>query len=206
MSKKLNTNALALSGIMLAVTLILNYFASFHLFRMDVIFYLISGALIYYISLNIGLNIGIVFYVSSAILSFVIVPDKAYIMFYIGVFGPCAVIQAVFFRAESSERIGRTFSTMLTIVVFIILFYLFAFLIAYGGGFLTRFELPMEGTFIGMVIIIAFSVFSALVAYVVNRNLSDFINSRLNSRKSTRGDKSSPGHIDLPKLYDESEE
>ena len=206
MSKKLNTNALALCGIMLAVTLFLNYVASFHLFRMDVIFYLISGALIYYISQNVGIKIGILLYVASAILSFVLVPDKAYVMFYIGVFGPCAIIQAVLFKAESNERIGRTFSVMLTIVVFIILFYLFAFLIAYGGGFLMHIELPMEGTFIGMVIIIAFSVFSALVAYVVNRNLSDFINKRLINRKSTKGAKSSPVHIDLPKLYNEEEE
>lgn len=206
MNKRRNTSALAICGVMLAVTLLLNYVASFHLFRMDVIFYLISGALVYFTAQNIGIKAGIVFYVAAAILSFVIVPDKAYVMFFIGVFGPSAIFQAALFKAESNERIGRTFAAMLTIVVFIILFYLFAFLIAYGGGFLVHFELPFEGTLLGTTAIIAFSVFSALVAYIVNRSLAEMINNRLNGRTTARGQKSSPGHIDLPKLYEENDE
>ena len=213
MSRKRNTSALALSGIMLAITLVLNIVASFHLFRLDVIFYVISGALVYFIAVRNGLRIGIFFYIAAAILSFVIVPDKAYIMFFIGVFGPCAIIQAAFFKAESNKKIGRFAAALLFDLVFIILFFIFAFVVAYAGGFLEHLGLSTAGTTFSMptAMAIAFGLFSAIVAYLVNRNLWELIEQRTGGKANKTGEKSgragSPGpHIDLPKLYNEDEE
>ena len=206
MSKKHKTNVLALSGVMLAVTLLFNFIASLHLLRIDAVFFLLSGALVYFVTKRNGIRVGIAFYVAASLLSFVIVPDKAYIMLFIGVFGPCAIIQMIFFYAESKERIGQTLSAIFSILVFIILFFLFAFLIAYGGGFLVSLDLPALGTTIGMVVASAFGIISAIVAFIVNRNLSELIERRLGgSKRVNKADKTSQ-RIDLPKLYQESDE
>ncbi|GHU62484.1 hypothetical protein AGMMS49983_04010 [Clostridia bacterium] len=215
MSRRQNTYALALSGVMLAVTLVLNYLASFHLIRIDVLFYLISGALVFFTARRIGLRMGVAFCAAAAILSFAIVPDKVCVMLFVGVFGPCAVIQAAFANLEDSERIGHVPAAVLSVIIFIILFYVFAFLVAYGGGFLAHLGLPMSGTPAGSAIIFGFGVFSAMIAYVVNRNLTVLIERSLGKRGQTdtnlhksrrEHEKEVAQHIDLPKLYHEGDE
>jgi uncharacterized membrane protein (DUF485 family) len=204
MKSRRHTYALALSGVMLAVTLILNYLASFHILRIDVLFYLLSGALVFFTARQIGLRMGIAFYAAAAVLSFAIVPDKVCVMLFIGVFGPCAVIQTAFARAETDGKIKRVPAAVLSVLIFIILFYVFAFLIAYGGGFLVHLALPMADTPVGSAIAIAFGAFSAIIAYVVNRNLTRLIERRL-GRSGNGKRKETAHHIDLPKLSEEEE-
>jgi uncharacterized membrane protein (DUF485 family) len=224
MSSRQHTYALALSGVMLAVTLILNYIASFlDIFRIDVVFYLLSGALVYFTSRRVGIGMGTAFYAAAAILSFAIVPDKICVMLFIGIFGPCAVIQAAFARTEKKGRIGRAVAAVLSIIIFIILFYVFAFVVAYGGGFLADMDLPLAGTDAGIAIAIGFGAFSAVIANIVNRNLTTLIERRLgetgqtqapgpgaahHAKHATKRERANEAarHIDLPKLYHEEEE
>jgi hypothetical protein len=208
MNRRQNPRALALSGVMLAVTLLLNYLASLHLIRLDAIFYLLSGALVYVMTWRLGLRRGIAFYAATAILSFALVPDKVWLMLFLGVFGPCAVISAALARAEANERIRRVPAAILSILIFIIMFSVFAFFLVYGGGFIAYLGLPPGNSPAGPVLVVAFGVFSAIIAYVVNRGLTDLIERRLGRTGKTKRKRANETarHIDLPKLYREEEE
>jgi len=104
-------------------------------------------------------------YAAASLLSFATAPDKVWLLFFIGVFGPAAIV-----LAASETRLGQKMSAAIAVAAFILLFYLFGVALAFGGGFIPRIGLPETGI-PALYIALGFAVFSAVIACIVNRGL-----------------------------------
>lgn len=199
---------MATGAILIAVITVLNYIASLHLIRLDLVFYLIAGAGLYFAAMRYGIRFGAVCYIASAALSLILVPEKVWLLFFVGAFGPAAIIQAIFAKrsavtgathnknAESRAGRKRTnrMQTALTLVIFAALFYGFGLLIGAIGGFSEAFGglagdegrlslfgqlLPEMTTSLFMVLMLVVAVISAFVSYAVNAGIYDLLRRRL---------------------------
>ena len=200
------TRILTLCAVLVAVIAALNFLASLHLLRLDAVFYLIGGAFVFYPSMRFGAGPGAAVYAAAAALSFIIVPDKIWLMFFIGVFGPIAVIQAF-----ADKRAGGKVSAAVTIALCFVLFYLFSAFVITGDGVAQMMGLPGMLALPGAFLITGFAVVSAVIAFLVNRGLCAFLSRRLGgfgpgaaqsgrAYEKTDEKAENPGQIILPKL------
>ena len=169
----IRTNIVVVCAVLAAVVVALNFIASLHIVRLDAVFYLIGGALVYFAAKLYGSGQGAALYAAASLLSFLIVPDKLWLLMFICVFGPAAILQTVL-----EKRIGYRVSAALTIVVFVLLFYFFGFVIVYGGGFVPYISLPATGLPV-QIAALCFAAFSAVIACIVNRGLYSLLTDRL---------------------------
>ena len=180
MDKAKKTQVLTMCAILAAVVCALNFIASLHIIRLDLVFYLISGALVYFAVMRFGVGPGAALYAAASLLSLALVPDKVWLLFFISVFGPGAVIQAIL-----KKRMGSKLALLLTVVFLFILFYFAGWAVAYVGGFTVNvnialpIDLPDSVRIHGMMLAVGFAVFSAVVACVVNLGLYALLLQRL---------------------------
>ena len=206
MSKGAGKNqTIAICAVLAAVIVGLNFLSSLHLIRLDAIFFLVSGALIYFVANRFGIRAGALLYIAASLLSFLIVPDKVWLLFFIGVFGPAALLQS-----GLDKRLNRILSAVITIAAFLALFYLFGFVAFYESGFIPRLNLPANIAIPGVILILGFAVLSAVVAFFVNRGLCEFLKRRMRGVLGRDSSKSAPRDqnmsIALPKLSQDDDE
>ena len=164
---------MAVGAALAAVVVALNFIASLHIVRLDVVFYLAGAALVYFAANFFGVGQGAALYAVASLLSFAVVPDKVWLLFFVGVFGPVAIIQTVL-----EKRLGNRLSAVITVAAFVGLFYLFGIVVAYGGGFIRLIGLPETGI-PSIYLALGFAVFSAVIACIVNRGLCAMLTRRL---------------------------
>jgi len=202
------TQVLAVCAVLAAVIVCLNFIASLHIIRLDAVFYLLSGALVYFAAQRFGLGPGGILYAAAALLSLVIVPDKIWLLFFICAFGPAAILQAFF-----EKRANRMISAIITAVSFTLLFCLFSGIVMLlDDGFFNRLGMPEQTVFSPQLIILVFAIFSAIIAYVVNRGFYMLMTRRLkglfgvykpHAPENDSEKNGQQGGIILPKLSDD---
>ena len=195
MTKKNQT--LVVCAVLAGVVVVLNFVSSLHLIRLDAVFFLVSGALVYFAATRFGVRSGLMLFVAASLLSFVLVPDKVWLLFFIGVFGPAAILQSY-----TDKRLNRFLSAAITIASFLGLFYLFGYIAFYESGFIPRINLPVALSIPGVVLIAGFAVLSSVVAVIVNRGLYELLKRRLGGRLRNGDAKTK---IVLPKLSPDDE-
>ena len=193
------TQALAACGVLAAVCVALNFVASLHIVRLDLVFYLLSGALVFFAAARFWAGYGLALYAAASLLSLAVAPDKVWLLFFIGVFGPAAVLQSVF-----EKRFGRRASAVLAMAACAALFMVFGFVVAfvaYGGDPGLLIGLPGFDAVPGFLPLTGFAVFSAVIACIVNRGFAAMLSQRLKGG----ADAKKAGGIIIPKLSDDDE-
>ena len=195
-SKRIQT--LVTCAVLAGIVVVLNFVSSLHLIRLDAVFFLISASLIYFAATRFGVGAGLTLFVAASLLSFVLVPDKVWLLFFIGVFGPAAILQSY-----TDKRLNRFVSAAITIAGFIGLFYLFGYFAFYESGFIPRINIPVDLAIPSVVLIAGFAVLSAVVAVMVNRGLCELLKRRLGGTRRNNVDANTK--IVLPKLTPDDE-
>ena len=199
MSKRAErTQALAICAALTAVIVVLNFLSSLHLIRLDLIFFLVSGALVYLAAGNFRVAAGTIVFTAASLLSLLVVPDKVWLLFFIGIFGPMAILQSYL-----DKRWSSLLSAVIVVAGFLGLFSLFGF-VAFNGNISVLNIAP------GIIPLLIFAAFSALIAFFVNKGLCEFVNRRARGifRKDASGTESgeTKTSIVLPKLSPDDED
>ncbi|MDR0852820.1 MAG: hypothetical protein LBN34_00420 [Clostridiales Family XIII bacterium] len=202
------TTGIALSGVCLALVVVLNYVAGLHLLGVDAVLSLLAGAFVYLIVLQVGMGGGVLFFAASVLLSLLLVPDKQSLLLYIGVFGIYALILGVLNRRLRDRKILIVvLSTVIVVVLSVVQLLLFS--AAFLGGLKIA-----DGMGYAFVVAVLFAVISGIVCEPIYDGFAGVVTDRFLRKgggSAGRGTSASDGKdeaaqkIVLPKLYDEGE-
>jgi hypothetical protein len=92
MKKKISVKQTALCGVLLAVSIIILYFASF-VPSVENVAMAVAGALVYIVAVRLSAGVGAIFYVASVLFALLLVPVKFAVLPYIFAFGPYGILK-----------------------------------------------------------------------------------------------------------------
>lgn len=129
------TYEIALSGVFLALSVVFLFFASI-VPGIELTILALSGVLIMIFVNEVNIKGGVLLYVASLLLSFLIVPNKSILLMYGFIFGPYSIIKAAIERYVNS----RVLQYVLKILMFNLL--LGAGFLIFKAAFFTGVNLP----------------------------------------------------------------
>ena len=115
------TYEIALTGIMLTLSMLVLFFASFTP-GIELSLLALSGLLIMIVIHETSLKMGVLFFIASLILSFIIIPNKAILILYFFIFGPYTLIKSVI-EKHIDNKFGRYILKLVTFNALLILGY-----------------------------------------------------------------------------------
>ena len=160
------TYEIALTGVMLALSVVVLFFASI-VPGIELSVLALSGMIVLIIVSETSIKRGILFFAASVILSFIIIPNKSILLIYGFIFGPYSI-----FKSFVDIKIKKRFPAFVIKLLFFNIFLAAGFLI-FRWAFFAGVELPDLGWYLilagAQIMLVLYDVILTMVMRVYDR-------------------------------------